>query len=32
MRARLMWFVALYVASVAVTGAVAWGLRCLLVP
>lgn len=29
---RLLWFVALYVAGVAVTGIVAYGLRVVLLP
>lgn len=32
MRTRLLWFVALYAAGVAVVLAVAWGLRLVLVP
>lgn len=32
MRSRLLWFAALYAAGVAVTLAVAWALRLLLVP
>jgi hypothetical protein len=30
MTARLLWFVAIYAASVAVVGMVAWGLRAVL--
>jgi hypothetical protein len=32
MRGRLLWFVGLYAASIAVTLAVAWGLRLVLLP